>query len=54
VLDGVVKHLEEFGCDGVDSFVLGKEYGVDFSLSQGRVGWSLGLVENVKMVLFHA
>jgi hypothetical protein len=24
VLDGVVKQLEEFGCDGVDSFALGK------------------------------
>jgi hypothetical protein len=24
VLYGVVKHLEEFGCDGVDSFALGK------------------------------
>jgi hypothetical protein len=25
VLDGVVKHLEEFGCDGVDSFVFAKD-----------------------------
>jgi hypothetical protein len=24
LLDGVVKHLEDFGCDGVDSFALGK------------------------------
>jgi hypothetical protein len=24
VLDGVVKHLEEFGCDGIDSFALGQ------------------------------
>jgi hypothetical protein len=24
VLDGVVKHLEEFGCDGIDSLHLAK------------------------------
>jgi hypothetical protein len=24
VLDGVIKHLGEFGCDGVDSFALGQ------------------------------
>jgi hypothetical protein len=24
VLDGVVKHLEEFGCDGIDGFALGQ------------------------------
>jgi hypothetical protein len=23
-LDGVVKHLEEFGCDGIDGFALGQ------------------------------
>jgi hypothetical protein len=24
LLDGVVKHLEEFGCDGIDGFALGQ------------------------------
>ena len=36
MLDGVVKHLEEFGCDGIDGFALGQRYRVDFM-------WSLGL-----------